>query len=204
MVARAVMRSVVEAVPRGVPDDGGSSVGATQYLADTFTDTNGTALTTHTMTLGPGWVGFGSQFFDIQSNATREQFGVSGRIAADAGVADGVYRVTVGDANSFMILRLSDVDNQIALTNPSSTQLTLTKRVAAADTVIVSDSGLAVITYPAQFKVTLSGNNITCEVVGQSGQQIAGTDAFNNTATRFGFGANAALITYDDFSFQSA
>lgn len=208
MLAKSLAGSLVDS--GGKPFTEGGAFGRSSlpsvltYLSDTFTDTNGTALTAHTMTIGPGWVGFGSQFFDIQSNATREQFGNTGSVVADAGVANGVYRVTVSAANCNIVLRLTDNSNRITLTNPANTQLTLTKTVAGADTVIVSDAGLTVITYPVQLQIVLSGDNITCSVVGQAGQQIAGSDSFNNTATRFGFRAQTALITYDDFSFKSA
>ena len=42
--------------------------GATFLLLDTFTDTNGTALTSHTMDIGPGWARYSSGTWTIQSN----------------------------------------------------------------------------------------------------------------------------------------
>lgn len=202
MVARSLARDMATALARGVPRQEGSA-GPTVYLQDDFTDVNGTALTAHTMTLGPGWVGFGVQFFDIQGNATREQFGNPGFVVANAGAASGVYRVTVSAAGAQMALRVTDADNALIATNPSSTQITLVKRDATVETVVASNSALSALSYPATFIITISGNNFTVLDQG-TGQSIAGSDAFNASATRFGFRAQTALITYDNFSFQSA
>lgn len=179
------------------------SGGVTVYLLDTFTDTNGTLLTAHTMNVGSGWTGSGSQFFDIQGNATREQFGAAGSVAANAGVANGVYRCTVSAAGGFFALRVTDSDNMVFVANSTSTSLEVFRRQAGANT-SVNSAVVSTITYPAQIQITLSGNTITALVLAQSGQTVSGSEAFNNTATSHGFRAQTALITYDDFSFQSA
>jgi hypothetical protein len=44
------------------------SSGTTTLLHDTFTDTNGTSLTSHTMDTGSGWTNFGTSTLDIQTN----------------------------------------------------------------------------------------------------------------------------------------
>lgn len=203
-MARAVSLARSLSIPNlGNPlsgDLGASAV--TTYLLDTFTDTNGTVLTSHTMDIGPGWTN-DSAFFDIQGNATREQFGTAGCVYSNAGVASGVYRVTVSAAGGFMALRVTDSNNMIFAVNSNSTTLTLTRREAGADTVIISNASLSTISYPATFVITISGNNFTVLEQG-TGQSIAGSDAFNASATRFGFRAQTALITYDNFSFRSA
>ena len=204
MIRGAVRGSIRGSVRSSVmPEYAESAGGLTVYLLDTFTDTNGTALTSHTMNVGSGWTGFGSQFFDIQSNATREQFGATGCVAANAGVTDGVYRVTISAAGGQMALRVTDADNLIFANNSNSTTLELYRREAGANNLIISNSSLSALSYPATFVITVSGNNFTVQDQG-TGQSIAGSDAFGNTATRFGFRAQTALITYDNFSFQSA
>lgn len=70
----------------------------TVYLYDTFTDTNGTLLTAHTMDIGGGWTKQnsaqgGAPTYSIQSNQSQPGSGLYGVYTADATVADGTLTV---------------------------------------------------------------------------------------------------------------
>lgn len=72
-------------------------------LEDTFTDTNGTLLTSHTPDIdivGGGWAG--SNHFDIQSNKATIAAGAVGNqfVGVDIGTAVGEYTVTVDNTNA--------------------------------------------------------------------------------------------------------
>jgi hypothetical protein len=70
----------------------------TTFLSDTFTGTNGTALSSHTMDVGPGWAGTGGLgTWTIQGNKAQNSLAASGTFytcSANAGAgatAPGVY-----------------------------------------------------------------------------------------------------------------
>ena len=76
---------------------GGSSV----LLQDTFIDTNGTNLSTHTMTVGPGWT-LNSGSWDIQSNQANTT-GVEPANPAWVATADSGYSDTTASLQAQLI-----------------------------------------------------------------------------------------------------
>ncbi len=95
---------------------GRSSAGITYLLRDTFTDTDGTLLTAHTMNVGSGWTKFDvTHVWDIQTNRSRETSVQAGAgIQANSGVTDHDVSVTMavdGANNSGPVSRYVDANN---------------------------------------------------------------------------------------------
>src|SRR5882762_541340 len=88
----------------------------TTALQDTFTDSDGTAVTAHTMNVGSGWTADNGAF-SIFSNKAMPQSGVSNVTnSADAGQSDAVMTCNwdVPSLTSFAggnVARLTDANN---------------------------------------------------------------------------------------------
>jgi hypothetical protein len=81
----------------------------TTVLEDSFTDTNGTALTSHTMETGPGWSAV-TGTFEIQGNkAVPDSDANDDQITTDAGVANYILTATV--TNRFVASTNEDAAN---------------------------------------------------------------------------------------------
>jgi hypothetical protein len=88
-------------------------------LSDTFTDSNATALTAHTMNVGPGWTAQVGTFV-IQSNTAQPNSANDGdQVTTDAGQADYTLTCDVVPVNSGpseympqLMVRWTDASNQ--------------------------------------------------------------------------------------------
>src|SRR5438105_5049422 len=94
---------------------GGAGGGPVVKLKDVFTDTNGTALTAHTMDVGPGWSVSGGTW-SITGNKAYQTATTDYVLAhADAGIADGTLTVALNPNNAAFqfgaVVRLTDANN---------------------------------------------------------------------------------------------
>jgi hypothetical protein len=173
--------------------------GPAVLLHDLFTDTNGTALGSHTMNVGAGWtVHTGS--YTIQSNRAAAGADSADNFAtADAGVGEAAGSCLVnlnGSVNGIgVILRFQDVSN-FWLIDFAAT-FALYQVQAGVFTLRASTSpGLdAMIDHTITW--TCNGTAITALVDGA--HQISFSSSFLQSATRFGLKARVVLHRHDDF-----
>lgn len=182
--------------------------GAAPLLQDTFTDTNGTNLTSHTMDVGGGWTSHNGGAWEIQSNRGRTTSSVlSNYISADAGDADVEVTCTVNFGSS------SEHVGLCARVTNGSNGWEIYGRVNDDDVVIVeNNAGVRTVrasgaqTFAAStdyaMKVTCNGNTITAYINDVQICQYASA-THNNTATRFGLMVHNAggsdEARWDDF-----
>ncbi len=183
---------------------GGGGGGPTTQLLDHFTDTNGTAIASHTMDTGAGWTLNSGSGVTIQSNKASWN-GTQAYITADAGQADVTQTALVKNltANSQrgLIGRFTDTSNLwVVGFNDQTTTNNWTITEIASGTSTNRATGSVTLTQGVEqtVAVTYSGSTITATVNG--GNQISyGSATSNQTATRFGVRLATNLSTADDF-----
>lgn len=176
-------------------------------LQDTFTDANGTALTSHAMTVGSGWTSLAGTW-TIQSNQASEAGGTANvEATADAGQADVVAAIDIAvpaggltTIASGLCLRGPDASNGwvVVIENDGAgPYLGIAERVAGTNTAKGSPapcSGVPGTT--VTLTVTLSGASISAVLSGggSAGESTSyGSAASNQTVTKhglFNFGAS--------------
>jgi len=175
---------------------------AVVYVWDTFTDTNGTLLSSHTPDTdseGGGWQG---NDVDIQSNEAAP-VGSGARICMiDAGVSDCIITagLTIGASGAIhgFGFRYIDGSNLWALTiKKSTTTLDLVERNGGTNTVRDSDSSAP--TGDLDMTVTLDGTSIEGDY---GGTQVSYTSSFQETETYHGLYGTNASNKWDDFEIK--
>lgn len=169
-------------------------------VSDTFTDSNGTALTAHTPdidTVGSGWVNQ-SGTYQIDSNAAHRETGPTGSVVAiDAGNADVTVKSDISaKTTSGIVARLSD-DNNYWLGWAQDGKLYENN----ADS-LTERADLGAPTIPNTLELECNGSSITFRAeTGLSATYASAT--FNQTATLHGLRSNDDLGIFDDFSVNS-
>lgn len=178
--------------------------------ADTFTDTNGTALTAHTPDSGGAWLtaSSGAGAWDIQSNQANLATSSGGRDVAyfDAGTADARVTVKATPAAAFYnqgaVLRFTAQDaHWKAVCYATSNLFAIVEVTAGSETIRASTT--VTVTAGVQYTIAFSarGDNFTATLDGAN--TLAYTSSVRNTATKHGFGGGpAALTKFDDFGIQ--
>jgi hypothetical protein len=177
------------------------------YLLDNFVDTDGTALTAHTMDVGPGWTTFRSLTdFVIETDTatalTADQFAVT----SDATHADAVgsVQMTFGSLTDTVYqaiyFRASDDTNWWIVQLLTSGNWSISKMVAGAFSTV--GGGAITVTTATAYTVTVTcaGDSITVNIDGVDLTTV--TDAFNDTATLWGLGRQS--IATDSGSYFTA
>jgi len=194
--------------------------GSTELVLDTFTDTNGVALTAHTPdvdSVGTGWVqtdfpGVTGGIIEIQSNQARMVGAAGDKIGValiNSGESNVIVTATITlsagdlDGTQGIVFRGIDDANHFRLVRINSTTVELRERVAAADITRGSVTGTFTSSATFEFKAVLSGTSITCTVDG--GNEIAITSSVHQANTAHGFtaikvGGSNRFNTVDDFT----
>lgn len=181
---------------------GGAAGNATVLLKDTFTDADGTSLTSHTMDVGPGWTVYAGSW-DVRNDKTEitASTGINAA-AADSGHSDATVRadVTPGNNSCGIVGRLTDVNNYWWAECDNNGQAFRLVEYNAASVINRGQVSLTVSgssTYTVQ--AVFSGSNITVTLNG--GNAISYSSAtFNQTATRHGLWSyNLTGDTHDNF-----
>jgi hypothetical protein len=180
----------------------------TSVLLDHFTDSNGTALPSHTMDTGPGWTrieGSGGNQSTIESNKLQNFLDPLSAYSyvADAGEADAMCVASftpgaVSDSNYCQILfRVTDINNYWSLRVHGNT-VDLVKYVSGVETVVDTDTGSFSAGVPSTYTVLANGSAIS---VSAGGVDLSTSDAFNNTATKWGIRTycSGVVSTCDNF-----
>lgn len=167
-------------------------------LYDTFTDTNGTNLSSHAMNVGPGWsyftTGGSNPTWQIESNQC-EETGGGGTVGAvaDAGVSDGVMTVsfysTQTSPSNFnngigCVFRWSDANDFLLVDMGATEGLTLYKVASGSFTSLGSYSFSPSINTTYTVQVVANGTSITVYL--NSTSVITVTSNYNQTATKWG------------------
>ncbi len=175
-------------------------------LLDHFTDTNAVALDAHTMDTGSGWT-VHEGTLDIQTNRAQSEASAGNRATADAGVADGVVKVTAQINNSDftygLVVRQSTSNNFWLCTNEGGTQI-IASVVNGSKSDLATQAVARADDTDYVHKVTLNGNTITYQIDANTALSV--TSSFNNTATRHGImgyvGASSIHARFEDFSVE--
>lgn len=182
---------------------------ASDYLYDTFTDSNNTAWTSHVMNVGSGWNSGtkddGSLAGSFTITAVNTGIGTVGGVAwikstAESSQADGTITLKLVDTggHAAIVFRLSNSTNfwRGALGDNDGT-LYMVKIVAGAGTVVASTSA----TFTTNQTITVVLNGTTIDVSYNGATLNATSQTHNQTATRHGVGfrQNSSSQTVDDF-----
>jgi hypothetical protein len=170
-------------------------------LQDTFTDVDGTQITSHTMDVGPGWSISG---MGLQSAGTADKYDIFDNrlrlkqddtcIVSEAGVSDGTIevqwtpQVAVDDRNS-IVFRYVDADNHW-LFNLRGPQDDIRLLITNGTSVLLKDS-LSFSWVDGQtynIKVVLAGNTKQCYI--DDVLKFTNVESNYSTATKHGLGRN--------------
>ena len=176
------------------------------YLVyDSFTGSDGTALTAHTPEKAPGaWTNYNTNPWTIQGNKAATGGGASRQnMAIESGGADVVITGDVLAQQTSLVSRLSDTTHLcFCLAHATADQIRLyTDNAGFA--VIGSAAKVYTAGDPVSFIYAVNGNAHSA----QDGAVTAtATSAFNNTATKHGLWAdtNTAGWTVDNFTVSAA
>lgn len=170
-------------------------------LQDTFTDTNGTALSSHTMEVGSGWTLGGTAAITIEGNSASIADGGWGQAltvspAADYSFSiDHLIPVDAGAYDYLVLLRSNaDVTNcvyaAITKTGGGTPQLVIKQNVSGTPTTLAGPTDIA-NTYGTGRTITgtVSGSSLLLNL---SGDNVSLSASFNSglTDTGIGFGAD--------------
>lgn len=170
-------------------------------FTDNFTDTNGTAIASHTPDVGGAWteVVTGHQ---IQSNQLKD---IPGGAASsfDPGVPDGTLTVTVSfPANAIVVISLRQVDGSnvfyFAISNPGNF-CRLTRYVAGTGTDLDTQSITLADDTPTELKAELSGDSIKLYVAGTKFIDVS--DSAHATGHVFRLYSDTANTLFDTLTF---
>lgn len=184
-----------------------AALGGATIAADTFTDTNGTALADHTPdtdAVGTGWAVL-SGTWTISGN--KAVTATTGRAVLEAGIADGTATVTWSSVNSAtsggLCLRATDDNNWLRVyVDESANTVVLQKRVTGTVTTVNSAAVTGGITTNTNYVVaaTLSGSSVIVYVDGV--QYLSETVADHQAVTKHGL-HQTSNATLDSYSFVS-
>jgi hypothetical protein len=194
---------------RGLAPSGGAAAGPTTLISDTFTDTNGTALASHTIaptnTPATSWtVGEGTG--TTEGNRAR----IAGAVCSancDAGIADGTIQATVrrsGTSDNAVMFRYQDATNYWIADLQAAGAFKIFERNAGSFT----ERATAVATFSADtdyvVTVILNGTSIIARVDGAN--ELTHTSTFLQSATKHGiWGARSSgNVEFDNFSVTNA
>lgn len=192
------------------------SVPPTVINADTFTDTNGTVLTSHTPSTGAAsWIFYASTGLEIQSNKVAQQFSQEHTAAMDTGDAD--VRITidvdvpnVNDWAAAVWFRIesSSARNdgfmiQASRTSGGTPNCDLNDFVSSTPTQLDTDTMGAVSGTTITFTVDTNGTSISGSCGGAT--SVSATSSNHQTATIHGFGSYgiapySTSVTFDNWS----
>jgi hypothetical protein len=182
-------------------------------LYDTFTDSDGTNLTAHTMNTGSGWTSLFGTWVITSNRAVRSTSGDNEVIVADAGATNVTATVTanIGAAQSFawvgLVVRATDNSNYWLglIQTISSPSVQLYEKSGGSYT--LRDSSTPVVTTSTDYnlKLVASGTTITFYI---DNVQVAtyASMATGLSATKCGIGASAinpTTRTFNDFAVVS-
>lgn len=174
-----------------------AAIASMYLLRDTFTDVNGTALGSHTMTVGGGWTADAGTW-TVQSNQANPATLTGGQAVAtaDAGAAAGKLTVTIPDTGvaTGAVARLVDAANYWLVYAMASGTLRIYEVTAGVFTLRASVA-----------TVWVNGDTMSLECRGDvltathGADTVSYTSSVRNTATRWGLYAEGVGRRLDTF-----
>ena len=168
---------------------------------DVFTDSNGVALTAHTMSLGNGWTSAGAQW-EIQSNE-----------AKDSGAGSGVQVITELNKSDKLIItgkiKINDPDDEsrisfrhflisdewyFAYSGSNSPTFEIKRVIATVHTVQATQAHTVADGVFVSFQITLDGSSIELKILSPEVYTLTVTDSTHLTETKLAFLAVAANL----------
>lgn len=206
--------SSAEVTSAGSSSAGSSAGGSSNScINDTFTDTNGTAIASHTMDNGTGWTKSGGGTATIQDNTL--ELVMSGPplplVLTDVADGDGtlttkIYFDSSSDATTrlaYVYFRYSDSNNYWRVNlNAGTNVITLNRYESGSNTQV--DSASLTLNDDTWYTVTatLNGSSVSVTI---GAETLSDTSSFNATATNAGlaiFGSGGTnTVNFDDFQF---
>jgi hypothetical protein len=169
----------------------GAGPGPITLLYDTFTGTNNTLLTTHTMDVGPGWTAVVNNWKISTNQAVPNSSGNECLDVADSGqsnvtaAVDSDFTNVGSNTDACLIIRYQDSSNYWLLQLiAASNVLKLYEKGSGSFVLRGSTSYTVSINTTYTLEIVASGNNFTCYVNGVSELTYTGSDF--NTATKCG------------------
>jgi len=175
---------------------------------DNFTDTNGVALTAHTMNLGNGWTSAGAQW-EIQSNQAR-----------DSGAGSGVQVITeLNKSNKLIITGKIMINDPLDETRISFRHFTIANEwyfaysgsndpkfeirrvIATVHTTQATQAHTVSDGVFVSFQITLDGSSIELKIISPEVYTLTVTDSTHLTETKLAFfplATNAGVTRIDD------
>lgn len=182
----------------------------TVYLSDTFTDSNGTALTTHTPDVGTGWVNENQADGVIEADSvTNPTFANGWDLAIDAPVSAD-YQVTAtlicngGVTNeAYLVVRNSgsDTDGYKAGWDGGSGQWEIWRVAGGAD-VLLGGSATNPVTDPSSHVLVFSASGSTLALAVDGATLVTETDATTSSIGQAGMrlgGVFSGWLSFDDY-----
>ncbi len=191
----------------GILTSGGTDITFTNFTVTK--SSNNIALTAHTMDTGAGWtVNSGPWHVDGTGHAIPD-FGDLAVARADAshaaatGAIDATFLDNALSEITGIIARASDINNYWLMNvRVSDNTVKLYKIVAGVASELATAAFTPVVGTTYRLKLVTAGNVVTGYIDGV--QKVTATDAFNNTATSWGFQGSASTQagTYQFGNFQ--
>lgn len=184
---------------------GGGSRAAAVLVSDTFTRAN-SAVTMGSTEIGAKvWTPLGGTTWGITSNTAYRASagtGYDNPVIVDAGASDCTVSVVVvtnpGDGHTpRLYFRMTDKDNGFFFQAESGIAVKIYKNEATA----LTEVGAAAVTdigAGKTFSVVLNSNSIIAKLEGVT--VITASNAFNQPATKHGFGGHENTARYDNFT----
>ena len=183
---------------------GGGATTAITLIYDTFTDTNGTAIASHTIaptnTPSATWANSAAGW-QIQSNKLKLVSGGDVWCYVNAGVADctieaDLTTATTGDSYLGIVLRYTNTSNfwNVQARIDGGGNRWLITEIASGSATTRATGGTTANATTYQVKIVLSGTTITLYVNGVLTASYASATS-NQTATRFGAYNNSSFAT---------
>jgi len=175
---------------------------------DAFTDTNGVALTAHTMPLGNGWTSAGAQW-EIQSNEARDSGTGSGvQVITELNKSDkliitGKIMVNAAGDESRISFRHFNINDEWFFSYSGSTSPTfeIVRVIASAATVQATQAHTVADGVFVSFQITLDGSSIELKIISPEVYTLTVTDSTHLTETKLAFfplATNSGVTRIDD------
>lgn len=183
---------------------------------DTFTDSNGTALISHTPDLGNGWVIYAGTGLTIQGGEVVLDYSQEHSATTDCGTPDGIGQVDiyVPNTDNWAIGVMFRVESQFNIadcwavqasrTGGGSEVLDLYDFVGGSPTLIDTQALTGVGGVTSTFSFTMNGNDVSSTV---NGVTVSGNSSHHASAFRHGIRTYAIIpysngAEFDNWSFN--
>jgi len=181
---------------------------STAVANDNFTDTNGVALTAHTMNLGNGWTSAGAQW-EIQSNQARDSGAGSGvQVITELNKSDKLIitgKIMINDPldETRISFRHFTIANEwyFSYSGSNDPKFEIRRVIATVHTTQATQAHTVSDGVFVSFQITLDGSSIELKILSPEVYTLTVTDSTHLTETKIAFfplATNAGVTRIDD------